>query len=205
MCWFLIVLGVLFGIMLFLFLDYLLFLKQMVWIINIYNCLIDIGVNVIFYVLFDMGMVQNVVGQCDVCFIDMVCFNGKFYVYCNEDIGWIWLFYFKYDSLNLYVVVIDWCLMVVVLEWVSIILYGWWVLWMLIYFNVILVKLVVGFDVWFFNWFVVIILLVMGVLLMLIWCMWNQFCECSIDLMLVWLDVCGDVVCGWVSCWWKGC
>ncbi|MTH64685.1 DUF1523 family protein [Paracoccus shanxieyensis] len=204
MRWFLTALGVLFGITLFLFLDYSLPSKQTVRITNTYNRLTDIGANAIFYASPDTGTVQNAAGQRDVRFIDTVRPNGKPYVYRNEDTGWIWPPYFKYDSSNLHAAATDRRSTAAAPEWVSITSYGWRVSWMSIYPNAISVKPVAGPDVRPFNWPAVIILLVMGALLMLIWRMWNQFRERSIDPTLVRLDARGDAARGRVSRWWKG-
>ena len=64
--------GVLFGIAVFLFLDYALPSRQTVRITNTYNRLTDIGANRIFYASPDTGTVQNAQGQRDVRFIDTV-------------------------------------------------------------------------------------------------------------------------------------
>lgn len=90
MRWFVTAVGVLFGITVFLFLDYALPSRQTVRITNTYNRLTDIGANAIFYASPDTGTVQNAAGQRDVRFIDTVRPGGKPYVYRNEDTGWIW-------------------------------------------------------------------------------------------------------------------
>ena len=59
MRWFLTVLGVIFGIAVFMFLDYALPSRQTVRISDAYNRLTDIGGNAIFYASPDTGTVQN--------------------------------------------------------------------------------------------------------------------------------------------------
>ncbi|MDQ7776975.1 DUF1523 family protein [Paracoccus aminovorans] len=181
MRWFLTVLGVIFGIVVFLFLDYALPSKQTVRITNTYNRLTDIGANRIFYASPDTGTVQNAAGQRDVRFIDTVRPNGKPYVYRNEDTGWIWPPYFKYDSSNLHAQATDLRSTSAKPEWVSVTSYGWRVAWLSVYPNAISVKPVAGPEVKPFNWPAQIILLLLGGLLFLIWRMWNQFRERTID------------------------
>ena len=120
MRWFLTVLGVIFGIAVFMFLDYALPSRQTVRISDAYNRLTDIGGNAIFYASPDTGTVQNAQGQRDVRFINAVRANGKPYVYRNEDTGWIWPPYFKYDSSNLLAEATDFKSDVANPRWVSV-------------------------------------------------------------------------------------
>lgn len=66
-------------------------------------------------------------------------------------------------------------------QWVSITSYGWRISWASIYPNAISMRPVAGPDVRPFNWPAVLILLVLGALLFLIWRMWAQFRERTID------------------------
>lgn len=204
MRWFLTALGVLFGVTVFLFLDYSLPSKQTVRITNTYNRLTDIGANAIFYASPDTGTVQNAAGQRDVRFIDTVRPNGKPYVYRNEDTGWIWPPYFKYDSSNLHASATDLRSSSAQPEWVSITSYGWRVSWLSIYPNAISVKPVAGPEVRSLNWPALVILAVLGALLTLIWRMWNQFRERSLDPAWDRIDAEGDAARGRVSRWWRG-
>lgn len=203
MRWFLTVLGVLFGIAVFLFLDYALPSRQTVRITNTYNRLTDIGANRIFYASPDTGTVQNAQGQRDVRFIDTVRPSGRPYVYRNEDTGWIWPPYFKYDSSNLHARATDLRSTSADPQWVSVTSYGWRVSWLSIYPNAISIRPVAGPDVRPFNWPAVLILLVLGALLALIWRMWNQFRERSIDPALASADAVGDRARGRLSRWWN--
>jgi hypothetical protein len=181
MRWFLTVLGVIFGVAVFLFLDYALPSRQTVRISDAYNRLTDIGANAVFYASPDTGTVQNAQGQRDVRFINATRPNGKPYVYRNEDTGWIWPPYFKYDSSNLQAEATDMQSSAASPQWVSITSYGWRISWASIYPNAISMRPVAGPDVRPFNWPAVLILLVLGALLFLIWRMWNQFRERTID------------------------
>ena len=181
MRWFLTVLGVIFGITVFLFLDYALPSRQTVRITNTYNRLTDIGANAIFYAAPDSGTVENASGQRDVRFIDTVRPNGRPYVYRNEDTGWIWPPYFKYDSSNLHAKATDLKSTAADPQWVSVTSYGWRVSWLSIYPNAISIRPVAGPDVRPFNWPAVLILALMGLVLFMLWRMWNQFHERSIE------------------------
>lgn len=181
MRWFLTVLGVIFGVAVFLFLDYALPSRQTVRITNTYNRLTEIGANAFFYASPDTGTVQNAQGQRDVRFIDTVRQNGKPYVYRNEDTGWIWPPYFKYDSSNLHAQATDLISTKTDPQWVSVTSYGWRVAWLSIYPNAISVRPVASENDRPFNWPAQIILTVLGALLFLIWRMWNQFRERTID------------------------
>ncbi len=181
MRWFLTVLGVIFGIAVFLFLDYALPSRQTVRISDAYNRLTDIGANAVFYASPDTGTVQNAQGQRDVRFIDTVRQNGKPYVYRNEDTGWIWPPYFKYDSSNLHAQATDLKSTAADPRWVNVTSYGWRISWLSIYPNAISVRPVAGPDVRPFNWPAQLILALIGAFLFLIWRMWNQFRERTID------------------------
>ena len=181
MRWFLTVLGVIFGVAVFLFLDYALPSRQTVRISDAYNRLTDIGANAVFYASPDTGTVQNAQGQRDVRFINATRPNGKPYVYRNEDTGWIWPPYFKYDSSNLHAQATDLKSTAADPRWVNVTSYGWRISWLSIYPNAISVRPVAGPDDRPFNWPAQLILALIGAFLFLIWRMWNQFRERTID------------------------
>ena len=176
-----VVLGVLFGVAVFLFLDYALPSRNTVRITNTYNKLTDLGWNKIFYASPDTGTVQNAQGLRDIRFIDTVRPNGKPLVYRNEDTGTIWPPYFKYDSSNLHAVAGDLKSSAEAPRWVSVTSYGWRISPLSIFPNAISMRPVAGPDDHPLNWPAMAILGVIGALLFLIWRMWNQFRERSID------------------------
>lgn len=177
MRYFLTALGVIFGITVFLFLDYALPSKQTVRITNTYNRLTEVGANAIFFAAPDTGTVQSASDRRDVLFIDTVRPNGKVYVYRNEDTGWVWPPYFKYTSMDLQGRATDLRSTREAPRWVSVTSYGWRVPWLSIYPNAISVRPVEGPDVRPFNWGATVSLAVIGLLLALILRMWNQFRE----------------------------
>ena len=173
-------LGVLLGVAVFMFLDYALPSKNTVRVTNTYNRLTEIGSNRMFYAAEDTGTVQNAQGQRDIRFIETVRPNGKVHVYRNEDTGWIWPPYFKFDSSDLQAEAAaavapnkD--------QWVVITHYGWRNKYLTIFPNAIGIRKVEGPDVtvipWFNIFFFVFVLFAFG----MIRAMWRQFRERSID------------------------
>lgn len=176
-----VVLGVLFGVLVFLFLDYALPSRTTVRVTNVYNQLTDLGANSIFYASPDTGTVQTADGRRDIRYIATVQPNGRPYVYRNEDTGWIWPPYFKYDSSNLHAIAADSVSTAENPRWMSVSSYGWRISWATIYPNAISMRQVSGPNEHPLNWPALIILGVLGAFLLLIWRMWNQFRERSID------------------------
>lgn len=176
-----VVLGVLFGVAVFLFLDYALPSRTTVRVTNVYNQITDLGANSIFYASPDSGTVQTADGRRDIRYIATVQPNGRAYVYRNEDTGWIWPPYFKYDSANLHAIAADSVSNVDNPRWMSVTSYGWRLSWATIYPNAISMRQVSGPGDNPMNWPAMLVLGVMGAMLLLLWRMWNQFRERSID------------------------
>ncbi|MDO5605313.1 MAG: DUF1523 family protein [Paracoccus sp. (in: a-proteobacteria)] len=168
-------LGVLLGVAVFLFLDYALPSQKTVRITNVYNQRTDLGMNSIFYASPDAGAQENIDGWRDIRFIATVRPNGKVFVYRNEDTGWIWPPYFKYDSSNLHAVAADQTSTAANPNWVSVTSYGWRIPLFSIYPNAISIRPVAGPDAAPLNWPAMVILGLIGLFLALIWRMWAQF------------------------------
>ena len=83
------------------FLHYTLPQRDIVRLTGTYNRLTEVGANAIFYASPDSGTTTATVDRRDIRFIEAVLPDGKVMVYRNEDTGWIWPPYFKYDSSNL--------------------------------------------------------------------------------------------------------
>lgn len=176
------VLGVVFGVVVFLFLDYALPSKNTVRITNTYNKLTSVdGLQTMFFAGADTGTVRNDTGQRDIRFVDTVRPNGKVFVYRNEDTGWIWPPYFKYDSSNLHSEATNLKSGKADAQWVSVTAYGWRIAWLSIYPNVISIDTVAGPGEAPRNWAAMVILGILFVLLMVFWRMWAQFRQRTID------------------------
>lgn len=170
--------GVLLGVLVFLFLDYALPSKNTVRITNTYNRLTAITAsNAIFYASDNTGTVENAQGQRDVRFIETVRPNGKVFVYRNEDTGWVWPPFFKYDSANLQAEATNLQSTRDNPQWVSVSAYGWRLPFLSTYPNAVAIDTLAGPDESPRNWAAVIVCAVALALLAVIWRMWAQFRE----------------------------
>lgn len=136
------------------FLHYTLPQRDIVYITNTSNRLISFGANSIFWASPDVGM-NEVSGaiQRDVLFIDSVRPNGRVSVYRNEDTGWIWPPYFKFNSSNVQAEARNLISTSENPKWVAVRHYGWRVPWLSIFPNVVSVSPVEGPDVRLIPWF----------------------------------------------------
>lgn len=170
-----VVLGVLLGVAVFLFLDYALPSKNTVRVTNTYNRLTAVTAsNAVFYASDNTGTVENAAGQRDVRFIETVRPSGKVFVYRNEDTGWIWPPYFKYDSANLHAEATNLQSSRTSPTWVSMTAYGWRLPWLTAYPNAISIDTIAGPDQQPRNWAASIICVVLLAFLTLIHRMWAQ-------------------------------
>ena len=162
------------------FLHYTLPQHDIVRITGTYNRLTTVGENSIFYATPDAGTGESAVTR-DIRFIEAVRPNGKVIVYRNEDTGWVWPPYFKYDSSNLQAEASNLKSTADAPVWVSVTHYGWRIAWMSIYPNAVRVRVVEGPDVSIFPWVNIVILTALAFLLVMLRRMWLQFRERTID------------------------
>ncbi len=175
------------------FLHYTLPQHDIVRVTNTYNRLTTIGENWMFYAAPDVGTAES--GETrDIRFIETVRANNKVIVYRNEDTGWVWPPYFKYDSSNLQAEASNLKSSAADPQWVSVTHYGWRLPWLSIYPNAVRAKMVAGPDVRIIPWVNIIILTVLAFLIFMAWRMLAQFRERSIDPMLEDLDEASDAV-----------
>ena len=152
---------------------------------------IDFGENSIFWASPDTGTDTATTNR-DVRFIETFYENGKPMVYRNEDTGWGWPPYFKLDSSNLQARAGDLVSSKENPQWISITHYGWRNEFFTIYPNAVGVKPVSGPDVRIIPWLNIVILLAISVLVFMLWRMWAQFRERSIDPVLEDIDDASD-------------
>ena len=162
------------------FLHYTLPQHDIVRITGTYNRLTTVGENSIFYATPDAGTGESTVTR-DIRFIEAVRPNGKVIVYRNEDTGWVWPPYFKYDSSNLQAEASNLKSPADAPVWVSVTHYGWRIAWLSIYPNAVAVRTVAGPDASIFPWVNIVILTALAFLLFMLRRMWLQFRERTID------------------------
>lgn len=162
------------------FLHYTLPQHDIVRIVGTENRRVDIGGNSIFWARSEAGMVNST--SRDVFFINAVDARGRPHEYRNEDTGWGWPPYFKLDSSNLQaesqaLISTDKANP----TWVSVTHYGWRNEFFTIYPNAVSVKQVAGPDVRIIPWFNILFFIVLAGILIMLWRMWAQFRERTID------------------------
>ena len=120
----------------------------------------------------------------DVQFIQAVRANGKPIVYRNEDTGWGWPPYFKFDTANLYTEANDAKSTKENPKWVVVTHYGWRNEFMSIFPNAIFIKDVEGPDVRIIPWFNIIFLTIFAAFVWAVWVRWRRFRQARIDPMI---------------------
>ncbi len=174
-------LGVLIALLLFSFFHYTLPQRDIVRIVNTEVRRIDFGENSIFWASPDVGTDGSNAVNRDVRFIETVQADGDIMVYRNEDTGWGWPPYFKLDSSNLQAETRDLVSSREAPIWVALTHYGWRNEFLTIFPNAVGVRRVEGPDVSLFPWLNLVILTVLAGMLLLLWRMWRQFRERTID------------------------
>jgi hypothetical protein len=146
--------------------------------------------NRMFYAQADSGNVENTTR--DLRLINAQRFPTYFFglirgdetrtmVYRNEDTGWIYPPYFKFDSSDLQAEADDMSSSSADPEWVVITHYGWRVRWATIFPNAVSIRPAPGPDYRPFPWVNLVILAVLILGLLFIRAMWMQFRERTLD------------------------
>lgn len=162
------------------FLHYTLPQHDVVRITNTYNRLTTVGENSIFYASPDTGTGESTTSR-DIRFIEAVFPDESVIVYRNEDTGWVWPPYFKYDSSNLQAIATNLKSTVAAPRWVSVTHYGWRFPFMSIYPNAVSMKEVTGPDVQIIPWVNIFLLSVMALAVFMLRRMWLQFWERMVE------------------------
>ncbi|NOR30031.1 MAG: DUF1523 family protein [Sulfitobacter sp.] len=154
---------------------------DIVRVTDTYEKRVDFGDNSIFWSNADVGN-NNSLGNRDVFFIQTRRAKGDVMVYRNEDTGWGWPPYFKFDTTNLQAEASDLRSASGTPQYVALKHYGWRNEFLSIFPNAISVRPVDGPDVSkgipFLN---IIILTLFAALIYAIWVRWRRFREKRID------------------------
>lgn len=164
-----------------LFLHYTLPHHDVVRITNTYNRLTTVGTeNSWAYASPDVGTGENAATR-DIRFIEASFPNGSVIVYRNEDTGWVWPPYFKYDSSNLQAEAGNLKSLTSAPTWVSVTYYGWRMPFLSIYPNAVAVKEVAGPDVTIIPYVPIIVLIFLLFIVIMLRRMWAQFVERTVE------------------------
>ncbi len=117
----------------------------------------------------------------DVQFIQSFRASGDAVVYRNEDTGWHWPPYFKFDTANLYTEANDAISTKDDPEWVVVMHYGWRSIFLSAFPNAISISPAAGPDDKPVNWFNIIFLTLLAALFWAIYVRWRRFRRNRID------------------------
>ncbi len=117
----------------------------------------------------------------DVQFIQAVTPDGEARVYRNEDTGWNWPPYFKFDTANLYTEANDAISTKDAPQWYAVTHYGWRNIYWSVFPNAVGIKAVSGPDASFIPWVNIIILTIFFAIVWAVWVRWRRFRRARID------------------------
>ena len=156
------------------FFHYTLPQHDIVRVSDTYEKRVDFGENSIFWANQGTGEAEGTPNR-DVFFIQTVRTSGNVMVYRNEDTGWGWPPYFKFDTSNLQAEAADLKSTKSDPRWVAIKHYGWRNEFLSIYPNAISARAVAGPDVRIIPWFNIILLTVLFAIFWAIRVRWKRF------------------------------
>ena len=102
-------------------------------------------------------------------------------VYRNEDTGWGWPYYFKFDTANLQTEADDLTSTAANPQWAVMTHYGWRNAYFSAFPNAVAIRPVDGPDVTVIPWFNIFFFICLAALLLFIRAMWRQFRERTVD------------------------
>lgn len=145
-----------------------------------YEKRIDFGENSIFWASPDVGNNDQLSNR-DVFFIQTRLSDGQVMVYRNEDTGWGWPPYFKFDTSNLQAEAADLKSTTDAPQWVVIKHYGWRNEFLSIFPNAVSAWAVDDPDVRIIPWVNIVILTLFAAIVYAIWVRWRRFRARRID------------------------
>jgi hypothetical protein len=163
------------------FLHYTLPQHDIVKITGTYNRLTTIGSeNAWAYASPDTGTAESGTTR-DIRFIEAAYPDGSVMVYRNEDTGWIWPPYFKYDSSNLQAEAGNLKSDAVSPKWVMVTHYGWRLPILSIYPNAVSVREAASPDERVIPYVSIVVIAFLFFAIFMIRRMWAQFWERSVE------------------------
>ena len=162
-----------------LFLLYTLPQNDIARVTDTYEKRMDLGNNSMFWARPEAGSSSST--SRDVFFIQTRLANGDVMVYRNEDTGWGWPPYFKFDSSNLQAEAVDFKSTAAAPQWVAITHYGARFEFLTIFPNALSIRPVEGPDVRIIPWKAIIILIVLAAIFWALYVRWRRFRQNRID------------------------
>lgn len=183
------------------FLHYTLPQRDIVYVVNTYEERQDFGGMGDLFWKNTRGATADAPATRDVLFIETVRPDGEVSVYRNQDTGFGWPPYFKFDTANLKAEASKVISTEENPKWMAVRHYGWRNTWLFggIFPNALSMKPVEGPDVQLIPWFNIVFLTVLVVILITIWRLWRNFRMRRIDPVLEDIDEAGDAARGRVS------
>ncbi|MEI4472649.1 DUF1523 family protein [Frigidibacter sp. MR17.24] len=162
------------------FLHYTLPRHDVVRIVDTDTRRIDFGSNAMFFQAAESGTAGGQATR-DVKFIETLRENGKPLVFRNEDTGWGWPPYFKFDSYDLQTQAANLRSTSAAPQWVVVTRYGWRNQLFTIFPNAVAIRPVDGPDVTIVPWFNIIFLIVVVLGVLTLRRLWLNFTRRRIE------------------------
>lgn len=170
--------------------------RDIVRIVNTEVRRVDFGTNSWFWQSAGVGDAVNTQNR-DVLFIEAIRPNGNPAVFRNEDTGWGWPPYLKFDTANLQAEARDMVSDGDETQWVAVRHYGWRNTFLSIFPNATSIKPVAGPDTRLVPWFNIIFCTLLAVIMITIWRLWRNFWQRRVDPMIDSVEDSAEAARGW--------
>ncbi len=148
---------------------------------------VDFGTNSVFWQNSGVGDAVSTVNR-DVFFIETIRPDGSPLVFRNEDTGWGWPPYFKFDTADLQTQARNLVSTEGTPTWVAIRHYGWRLQLISIFPNATSLKPVEGPDARLIPWFNIVFITILVLISLTLWRLWRNFRQSRIDPVLKDID-----------------
>lgn len=172
--------------------------RDIVRVVNTEVRRVDFGMNSLFWATSGAGDAVSTVNR-DVLFIETIQPNDEVIVFRNEDTGWGWPPYFKFDTADLQAEARNLASTEDDPQWVALRHYGWRNTWMSIFPNALSIRAVEGTDTRLIPWFNIVFVSVLALILITLWRLWRNFRMRRIDPVLEDIDDGADAARGWLG------